>query len=209
MNILVLNKNIVVSKLISLSIEEFDANITEVESLSQIKKYNYDVIFIDDSCYNSNLVDFINDIEAQAKILLYSNNHDSFQELDFHFKIKKPFLPSVIIDILNEITVEDTEKLLETNDLSILLDYDDEKVTPLIKESGTNQVDNIKDLLIGDDNMDEVMFNNEEINNDLNGNELNGNELFDLLLDTKVETLKQIFSGAEITINIKFPKDNV
>jgi len=206
MNILVLNKNIVVSKLISLSVKEFDVNIIEVDSLSQIiNKDKYDVVFIDDSCYNSSSVDFINNIVSSTKILLYTNENNNIRQLHYNFKIKKPFLPSAIVDILNEVIHKDIEDLADLNDLSILLDYDDTKVGETIEESYVNQVDSIKDILIDDslDEIDDSMLKNEA------SNDINGNDLLELLLDTKVETLKHIFAGAEITINIKFPKDNV
>jgi hypothetical protein len=208
MNILVLNKNIIVSKLISLSVEEFDVNIIEVDSSSQIMSQDeYDIVFIDDSCYNSGSVDFINNITSSIKIVLYTNESDNIQQLHYDFKIKKPFLPSAIVDILNEVIQKDIENLSDSNDLSILLDYDDVKVGETIEESQLNQVDSIKDFLV-DDSLNEI---DDTILKDENtiSNDINGNDLLELLLDTKVETLKHIFKGAEITINIKFPKDNI
>ena len=204
MNILVLNKNIVVSKLISLSIEEFNANITEVESLPQIEYDKYDVVFIDDSIYNIELVDFIKNNISSTKILLYSDENHSLEDLNYDFKIKKPFLPTTIVDILNKIINRDKE---ESNDLSLLLDYDDTKPDDIVDKSDKNQLGNIEEFSIDDslDDIDSEIFKER----DNHFNNINGDELLNLLLDTKIEALKDVFAGAKINISIEFPKDNI
>jgi len=206
MNILVLNKNIVVSKLISLSVKEFNVNITEVESLSQIiKKDEYDIIFIDDSSYDNRTIDLINETISPIKIILYSDETYNQQELNYDFKIKKPFLPVTIIELLNDIIKKDTNDLSDSNDLSILLDYDDTKSEEPVEKSNKNQGDSIKNLLIDDslDDIDNDIFEDK----DSSMNNINGNDLLELLLDTKVDALREVFAGAKINITIEFPKD--
>jgi len=208
MNILVLNKNIVVSKLISLSIKDFDVNITEEESLSHIEVDRYDIIFIDDSVFDNRVVKFLNSAISPIKIILYTNENDNLKDLNYDFKIKKPFLPLSIVNILNEVIKQEPKEFKDVNDLSVLLDYDDTKIDKLIENSTKSQGDSIKNIFLNETDNDlsnENLFDGREKKSEVN---MNGNELLELLLDTKLEALKDVFAGAKINITIEFPKED-
>ena len=111
MNILLINTNPVVSRLISLCMREDNTVLEEVTEVSTVKLDSYDIIFVDDASCVSNAKQLLQNITSEKKVLLLGNN--ILEDLSEHFNevIKKPFLPSDIRSVID--TFNHTEEKLE------------------------------------------------------------------------------------------------
>lgn len=98
MNILLINKNIVVSKLVSIAIKELDASLEEIDSISKLHKDSYDVVIVDDSANALELDQSIEQILARYKVALYNLKEPQMSYYDA--KVKKPFLPHDLTTLL-------------------------------------------------------------------------------------------------------------
>jgi hypothetical protein len=113
MNILLVNTNPVVSRLISLCVRDDDTVFEEVADVDAVALDRYDIVFVDDASYMDGLEDALNKLIIRKKVFLSSKSFgedlmDSFDEV-----IKKPFLPSQITTLLESLDVEEIEKIAE------------------------------------------------------------------------------------------------
>jgi len=109
MNILLINTNPVVSRLISLCIREDETVLEEVTNTSSIQRDNYDIVFIDDLSYTEEAERALNVLQIRQKVLLLGNN-----SMDEHFEsfdevLRKPFLPSQIRSVIDALNSEEEE----------------------------------------------------------------------------------------------------
>ena len=109
MNILLINTNPVVSRLISLCIREDKTVLEEVTNTSSIQRDNYDIVFIDDLSYTEEAEKALNVLQTRQKVLLLGNN-----SMDEHFEsfdevLRKPFLPSQIRSVIDALNSEEEE----------------------------------------------------------------------------------------------------
>jgi hypothetical protein len=117
MNILLINTNPVVSRLISLCMREDNTILEEVTEASAMKLDSYDIVFVDDASCVSNVRQLLQNMTSEKKVLLLGNNILEDLTEDFNEVIKKPFLPSDIrsaIDTLNH-TEEKPEETVDTH----------------------------------------------------------------------------------------------
>jgi len=103
MNILLLNTNPVVSRLIHLCIREEDLILEEVADVSDVQRDSYDLVCIDDSSYVREAETFLQTLMFRKKVLLASKKTeteilDAFEEV-----IQKPFLPSQITTLIKSL----------------------------------------------------------------------------------------------------------
>ncbi len=100
MHILLLNTNPVVSRLLSLCIRGEDMVLEEITEMAMIKQDSYDIVFIDDNSYVSEIQDVLPNLKIGKKIFL-SGKHGTVVALeDFDEVIMKPFLPSQITAVI-------------------------------------------------------------------------------------------------------------
>ena len=99
MNILLINKSIVISRLVTICIKDINASLDEIDDISNLRRDNYDIIIIDQQIHSNKLEDSINQMMYKSKIILYNELEDALD--DYDIKIKKPFLPQKLIDILS------------------------------------------------------------------------------------------------------------
>jgi len=135
MNILLINTNPVVSRLISLCMREDNTVLEEVAEASAVKLDSYDIVFVDDASCVSNVRQLLQNMTSEKKVLLLGNNILEDLTGDFNEVIKKPFLPSDIrsaIDTLNHTE----EKPEETVDAHFIfpLSTEEESEDELFKE---------------------------------------------------------------------------
>jgi hypothetical protein len=126
MKILLINNNPVVSRLTALSARKEDIEIDEVQEVTELTAYNYDIVFVDADSWNEDVKSTIfTHIETKKRVLFYTQ--DDNKNLDLFDKgILKPFLPSevsAVIRSVEEITTLDTisneieeEKSIELNE---------------------------------------------------------------------------------------------
>jgi len=101
MNILLINTNPVVSRLISLCLRDDTVVFEEVEDVAEAKESTYDIVFVDDASYNDKVAAFSSWVANIGK-LVFLSNHGIEAESDerFDLVITKPFLPSQIQEII-------------------------------------------------------------------------------------------------------------
>jgi len=205
MQILLINKNPIVSKLFSLSAKGMEGiNIDEVEDIKSLSHKSYDMLFIDDGdSLDDELEESLYSIDAKQKILFVLDGDRYIDGVDKI--IKKPFLPSTIISMLQssygekrDAIEKDIEKLLIDN--SELAEEKRDSGDSLILDQA--EIDMIKRLLL--DSEDDIIGGQEDIvESDTIEME---QQLLKALMDMKPKMIKRLLKGAEINITIKFPK---
>jgi len=207
MQILLINKNPIVSKLFSLSAKGMEGiEIDEVEDIKSLAHESYDMLFIDDGdSVDEELEEYIYSIDAKQKILFVSNDSRYINGLDEI--IKKPFLPSTIISMLRSsygeervVVEKDIEKLL-VEDVELIEDEKDKSDSLILDRA---EIDTIKRLLL--DSEDGINTQVESIESESIEME---DRLVKVLMDMKPEMIKKLLKGAEINITIKFPKEEL
>jgi len=235
MKILLINNNPVVSRLTALSARKEDIEIDEVQEVTELTAYNYDIVFVDADSWNEDVKSTIfTHIETKKRVLFYAQNDN--EDLDsFDKGILKPFLPSEVsavirsveesttldnisheieeeksIDLVEE-SKEDTHKLLETE--------------PFELESAEVKTDLIDELTKIDDHKieKETLLNSSALEDDLfkeTSDELKINatdfasksvesDLFDLDLDDDKNLLDEDLFAAEIKTDDKKSEDDL
>ncbi len=102
MNILLINKNMVVSRLVRLCTNELNAALDERASVCDITKAYYDVVIIDESALTPQLESSLEMLSVGSTVVLSNNPLELMRRYDF--ELKKPFLPRDLSSILLEIT---------------------------------------------------------------------------------------------------------
>lgn len=104
MNILLLNTNPVVSRLVALCMRDDTITFREVPDISDTGDTTYDIIFVDDASYDGETAAFLDALDT-GKIVFFSRR-DSGEEVGgaFDYVIKKPFLPSQIQAVIDEVS---------------------------------------------------------------------------------------------------------
>jgi len=101
-NILLINKNMVVSRLVRLCAKELNATLDERASIADIAKAHYDVVIIDESALTPQLESSLEMLSIGSTVILSNNPLELMHRYDF--ELKKPFLPRDLSSILLEIT---------------------------------------------------------------------------------------------------------
>jgi hypothetical protein len=137
MDILLINTNPVVSRIIALCSKDLDANITIKDSLQEDDLNSFDTIFIDDNLYNEEIANILKSTHLGKRVLLKSKNFELKESVLFDNIIDKPFLPSKIIEILNQ----DNEDMFFDIESVDFEDYD----TQVLDEKELNKIKQILD----------------------------------------------------------------
>ena len=165
MNILLINTNPVVSRLISLCMRDDDTVFEEVTDVNAVMLDRYDVVFVDDASYVDGLKDTLRNFMIRKKVFLSSKNSNENSLDYFDEVIKKPFLPSQITAVLEsldeiennveEIAEEHFIFPLSTEEDTIKEEIEEDKIEleePKAAEIlDSNEIERIKALLKDDD----------------------------------------------------------
>lgn len=100
MNILLINNNPVVSRLISLCMREKEIHLEEVERIEEVVRDKYDIVFVNESSYGNNTEEVLVSLLASKRVLLSDHSYASNETDFFDVEIPKPFLPSQITAVL-------------------------------------------------------------------------------------------------------------
>ncbi len=159
MNILLINTNPVVSRLISLCVRDEDTVCEEVTDVNAVALDRYDIIFVDDASYVDGMEDTLTNFMIRKKVFLSSkdfreDNIDYFDEV-----IQKPFLPSQITAVLEDLDeIENDTKEITDEHFIFPLSTEGNTVEDEIEETeleepkkaevlDSNEIDKIKALL--------------------------------------------------------------
>lgn len=127
MTILLINNNPIVSRLFALCQEEDVLVVDEFPDVASIGEKSYDIIFVDEPSYLGNVASYMVGLTVQRKVII---SYRDTSVLGFDETIKKPFLPSQIMNII------DAVKALDEVSLPIL---------------SSKEIDTIKELLVMDE----------------------------------------------------------
>ena len=150
MHILLINTNPVVSRLLVLCTRDDSVVLDEVSIVEDVQADAYDIIFVDEASYGRDVADLLVKLKRAKKIFI-SYRSDAMRGFDE--TIKKPFLPSQITDIINNIEIKELETHIEERG---------DSSTPTVLDSG--EIEKIKALLDMDDEIavpDEVLSEEE------------------------------------------------
>lgn len=109
MNILLINDNPVVSRLFALCTRGEHIGLDEVKSVEDIKDVKYDILFVDDASYVEHIDTLLENRRIRKKVFI-SYNEEKVKGFDK--TIKKPFLPSQIINVIKSV---DMSEIIEEN----------------------------------------------------------------------------------------------
>lgn len=159
MKILLVNENPVVTKLVTLSAQKTSDTLDVVSSLDALGENRYDLVVIDDGVFNEALFE---ELEAQVSFSrsLFICSRDTIASELFTHTLKKPFLPTDLVDIFASIGVESGDMDLESDD-AIALPQDLDATTSL-DEMAFDDVLDLDETL----NLDEELNFDEDLNLD-------------------------------------------
>ena len=153
MNILLINTNPVVSRLIALCLRDEDSALEEVNDISRAKREKYDIVFVDDLSYVDEVERVLEKLIVKNKVYLSSERTADTMIEDFDDVIKKPFLPSQIISViervknLNEVLEEPSdESPEEVSDVAFIFPLSSDKQEDETKEENI-ELENDKEVL--------------------------------------------------------------
>jgi len=156
--ILLLNDNPVVTKLVTLSAQKTNDEVTTAHSLEEVPAGNYDLLVIDDAQYDEEgYAELQNKIEFKKSLFICSRDNEN--EESFSATIKKPFLPTDMVELFTNLkknldAVEDVsdEELLDGLDGLELEGLDD-----------LDELENVDDeLILDDEELGESVLDDEE-----------------------------------------------
>lgn len=120
MKILLININPVVSRLLALCTRDEHIVLDEVVSANAVEKTSYDIVFVDEASYVNDVQKLLEALDARKKVFI---SYAGEAVRGFDETVKKPFLPSQIINIIESITVNDSdekvEKVAQEEDISM------------------------------------------------------------------------------------------
>ncbi|MFW5990514.1 MAG: hypothetical protein ACOCP1_03825, partial [Campylobacterales bacterium] len=106
MKLLLINLNPIVKKLVSLSTQKAGVESEIVQGEDAIQSYDYDYIFVDDELASNELLDKIRQ-NSSAKVGIFCAKDKEIPE-GYDISIKKPFLPTELVQMLSSDSSEDT-----------------------------------------------------------------------------------------------------
>ncbi|MGB5505882.1 MAG: hypothetical protein WBM70_04250 [Sulfurovum sp.] len=165
MKILLINANPVVSRLLALCTRDEDIVLDEVKHIDAIKEIDYDLLFVNDASYEDHIDTLLEKKSIRKKVFI---SYDEEPVKGFDQTIKKPFLPSQIIEVIesvdmSEMIVDDEDESISISSVSLEEEYVDNEELPPIFPLSTQDSKETDDLLeIVEDSAPEVL-NSDEI----------------------------------------------
>jgi len=109
MKILLINNNPLVSRMLALCTRDEDIVLDEVKSVDAVGEGRYDLLFVDDSSYVEQVDTLLEEGRIREKVFISYTADDA---KGFDETIKKPFLPSQIIKVIESV---DMTEIWDTN----------------------------------------------------------------------------------------------
>ncbi len=165
MNILLVNTDAVVTRLLTLSTQKTNDRLDIASSLEEIREESYDLLILDGSLFSREFLEALNDKVLYAHSLLITTRESAHSEL-FEKQLYKPFLPTELLVLLHQFAKQvsnEEEALAKEIDFSALeerLFEGDEKVeekieAPLVEEVLTEVIETPESI--------EPIFSDEEV----------------------------------------------
>jgi len=147
-DVLLLNNNPVVDRLVGLCANQVGVEVVSKEILNVEDLIKFDMIIVDDKILTRDIKDILESTHMGYRVLLVSKNFDN-NTVIFDEVVDKPFVPSRIIDVFNKVLNDkkSIEKVsLNSNDTDTqILDKDEvEKIKSILDEN--ENVSNIAEI---------------------------------------------------------------
>ena len=155
MNILLINTNPVVSRLVSLCVREDDIEIEEVTDIAAVTGESYDLLFMDDHSYVDEVKHRLPELSISKKVFLSSKHSEDVVLESFDEVIKKPFLPSQITAVIEALKMyekkEVSEEVLEETASIFPLSTEEKSIEEILSldvpEDDTEAIENLLDSM--------------------------------------------------------------
>jgi len=195
MNILLLNTNPVVSRLVSLCVREDDIVLEEVTDIGAVTGERYDILFVDDLSYVEEVKNRLPELQIEKKVFLSSKHSEDVELTYFDEVIKKPFLPSQITSVIEAFkTNENGNDTREEETVENETDVEESFIFPLSTEEKS-----IEEIL----SLDVPEEENEEIESLLDSVPLSSN-----VLDVKeIDKIKALLDENEKEDSVDIDED--
>jgi len=197
MKILLINDNPVVSRLLALCTRDEHIGLDEVKRVDAIKDVTYDILFVDDASYVDHIDALLEDGSIRKKVFI---SYDGDAAKGFDETIKKPFLPSQIMKVIesvdmSEVFEEKVEENISIFPLSTEEETVEEEVLPDIFPLSTEDEDADDDTLVIHEDAGPEILNADEIEKikallDMDDDEIEVAEDSELLSDDEYEARK-------------------
>ena len=164
MNILLINDNPVVSRMLTLCTRGEHIGLDEVKRVEDMEDVRYDILFVDDASYVDGIDVLLEDRRIRKKVFI---SYAEEKVKGFDKTIKKPFLPSQIM------------KVIESVDMSEIIEDNEEEnisIFPLSKEEEIIEEEVLPDIFplpIDDEDTDDALESEENAGTEI----LNSNEI--------------------------------
>lgn len=186
MTILLININPVVSRLLALCTRDEHIVLDEVESSKAVEKVSYDILFVDEASYVNDVKALLEKLDVRKKVFI---SYSGASMTGFDETIKKPFLPSQIIKVIESVDMSEVSEDLKEENISIFppateeesveeevltsifpLSEDEEEIADTLEEIQENrgteilnsdEIEKIKALLDMDD--DEIEMHEDDV----------------------------------------------
>jgi DNA-binding response OmpR family regulator len=236
MQILLVNTNPVVSRLISLITNSTNIHVDEITGYEPVPQERYDILFMDeDCCHEEEIRMFLNKVRARKKILFSSRKEKRVEGVDGI--IVKPFLPSEISRVIETLPerpdempdaehvttagIEPVDRVDERKrgqeaESSILDSIEIEKIKQLLAEEGLEIAENEEydvdeELMIEDQKQKKQKKSKKKKKQKVSRKTKKREAKFEANLLEAVTMMKpkknrKLLKGSEVNISIKFPK---
>ncbi|CAI6146274.1 MAG: hypothetical protein SPLUMA1_SPLUMAMAG1_00234 [uncultured Sulfurimonas sp.] len=197
MNILLINDNPVVNKLVTLSAQKTSDNLEVVDSLENLESSTYDLVVIDDTLYSDELHMELN-AKVQYSSSLYICARDAEEVSDFTKILKKPFLPTDLVELFSVLS-----KVVDEIDLSVLDEHENEVSLELQElEELEDEIEELEGLEELEDEIEELESLDEELDlgeleDDLE-EEMTGDRILD---DEEAQKVKDLLEETDMNID--------
>ena len=119
MNILLLNTNPVVSRLISLCLRDDAMLLEEITDVSVVKLDRYDIVFVDDASYVEKAQTLVANLRVKKRVYLSGTKSSNETFEGFDEVVTKPFLPSQITAVIEHLKEVDTLDMAEEEEREV------------------------------------------------------------------------------------------
>jgi len=143
MQILLLNANPVVSRLLVLCTRDDAVVLDEASCVEDVQSDVYDIVFVDEASYGRDVADLLLKLGAAKKVFISYRSDDM---RGFDLTIKKPFLPSQITDIIKDVKESALEPQIEEEMLVIEEDENEVEVPHIFPLSSDDEIEATQEL---------------------------------------------------------------
>ena len=213
MKILLLNDNPVVNKLVTLSAQKTSDELDVASSLEEVQEGSYDLLVLDDTLYTEDIMESLKSkVDYSKSLYIYSKNTGEVE--GFTSMLKKPFLPTDLVELFSTLGKEANSIDLEDDAIVENVDVLEEE---LLLEESTPEENDSGDLPLEEDEFsldDDLLLENDDLSLDddlsLEEDDLSLDE-DDISLDEELSLEDDTLDGDDLSLDddLSFEDDDL